>query len=334
MRKKIVIPGIIILLLAPLLYVAVTPWSELRPQDGYLEECPSEVFVKGAIVFDSLLICGTSEVDDAKIVHAANVAAQWLDNDQDGVVDNPEINEKLKESKAVLLMSEKGFSSIFYLNFESVSEERGFFGQDLQDIETNNPTRRDATQEEIHHLIWGAGWAAVYPEVFDDKSSDSQIYSAWKYSDENQFYQYDDPTCDNYCKVMEHLYKSTAAFLNSSADLCDEEFTIKNSQELAEKHTLIVEVFESDEYNYPQTIWPDGNYLATSGIVYLGIDQVPEPVIKDNLNEICVQYEESLTFGQIIIPLYYALLAITAIFAFIKNKQNNNSMDSQKQSTD
>ena len=208
-------------------------------------------------------------VPQEKISHAANVAAQWLDNNQDGVVDNPAVLEELKKNKATLLMSEMGFSEIKSSTLFAISSQGGFFVQDLHAEETNNPNQRDASQEEIHHLIWGAGFASVYPKVFDDQSRDSEIYAAWEFSDKKGYYRYDDPTCDDFCKTMEHLYKATAAFLDSSADLAEYEFMIKSSQELQEKHPLMMDIFLSEEYEYPKTIWPDGKYLQGTGIKYL-----------------------------------------------------------------
>ena len=243
--------------------------DEFKTQDKHLKQCPTKIFDKGAIVFESILVCGTSMVPQAKIAHAANVAAQWLDNNQDGVVDNPAVLKELKKNKATLLMSKIGFSEIFMIQNFAAVEKDGFFFQDLYAEETNNPGQRDASQEEIHHLIWGAGFASVYPEVFDDQSSNSEIYAAWEFSDEKGYYQYDDPTCDDFCKTMEHLYKATAALLNSSSDLAEYEFMIKNSQELQEKHPLMMDIFLSEEYEYPKIMWPDGKYLQDAGIVYL-----------------------------------------------------------------
>jgi len=30
-----------------------------------------------------------------------------------------------------------------------------------------------------------------------------------------------------------------------------------------------MDIFQSDEYEYPQTMWPDGNYIQDNGIEYL-----------------------------------------------------------------
>ena len=267
-NKKILLAVFFSLTLVILLVVVLAVPKEWRPQANYIQDCPTRVFDKGALVFDSVLICATSQVPVDKVQHAAHVTAQWLDNDQDGIADNKEINTALRENKAVLLMSEKGFPLIFSIRLFTVADSKGFFGQDLYAVETNNPQRRDASQEETHHLITGAGWAKIHPEIFDDRSENSEIYRAWQYSDENRYYQYDDPTCDNFCKTMEHLYKAIAAYLNSSADLADEEFTIKSSEALRQKHTQMIAIFESEKYAYPNSIWPDGKYRYGENIAY------------------------------------------------------------------
>ena len=52
-----------------------------NPDSGYGN------FTKKVVVFD-VPIYGTNQVDDAKMRHAANVMAEYLDNDEDGQPDN------------------------------------------------------------------------------------------------------------------------------------------------------------------------------------------------------------------------------------------------------
>ena len=67
------------------------------------KECPTRFLKNGAVVFDAILICVTEEVPDSKLRHAANVAAQWLDNDQNGTVDEPILLSALQENEPILL---------------------------------------------------------------------------------------------------------------------------------------------------------------------------------------------------------------------------------------
>lgn len=233
--------------------------DEFRAGDQAVAHCPGDSFDKSAIVFDVLTLCATRGVPQDKLTHAARVAAEWLDNDEDGMADNPLVNEKLKANKATVVMSAAGFG-FHGARIHAALEAEGRFGQDLHAIETNNPTRRDASQEEIHHIIVGGGWARAYPELFDERSSDSAVYHAWQKADAERYYVYQAPDCDEACKVMEFIYKSTAAYLGARADLAETEFTLKNQAALRSKLPEIVALYESRQYAYPTLHWPDGSY--------------------------------------------------------------------------
>ena len=43
-------------------------------------------------------------MDDAKLSHAANVMAQYLDNNEDGTLDNPLVVEALKSNNGFMLV--------------------------------------------------------------------------------------------------------------------------------------------------------------------------------------------------------------------------------------
>lgn len=242
--------------------------AEFRAQSQPAPACPDPMFDKSAVVFDVLTICGTSGVPMDKLAHAANVGARWLDNDADGDLDEPSVGAALAANKATVIMSGKGFSSIAMTRVMLKMEQEGRFGQDLYANETGNPERRDASQEELHHIIIGAGWAQAYADVFDDKSTQSIIHQAWTVADANKYYVYHDPTCDVTCKVMEFTYKATAAYLGSDADLADEEFTIKTRDLLAREIPAITGAFEDERYAYPLTAWPDGTYDHSQNITY------------------------------------------------------------------
>lgn len=268
-NKKISV--FIILVIVGLVFLGKDNFSlstELQPQTNAVSNCPLEIFDKSAVVFGVITICATQAVSEQKLTHAAHVAAQWLDNDQDGIADNPLINQKLFENKATLVMALDDFGAIGDQLFNSLEEQQRF-GQDLYAIETNNPQRRDASQEEIHHLIIGAGWAGAYPNIFSDHQPESSVYKSWQVADEKGYYTYFDPTCDDQCKVMEFIYKSSAAYLGAKSDLAGEEFTLKNRFELRQNLPSIVEIYESAQYRYPTIQWPDGNYKFTNHIKIL-----------------------------------------------------------------
>ena len=70
--------------------------------------CPTSFLNRGALIFNAILICVTKNVPKPKLRHAANVAAQWLDNDQNSVVDEPRLLDFLTENSPILLMPTVG----------------------------------------------------------------------------------------------------------------------------------------------------------------------------------------------------------------------------------
>ena len=116
-------------------------------------------------------------VSDTKLLHAANILAQFLDNDEDGNVDNPLIVETLIEQE----------SGIFIWSKES--ESGSIRLQDLGDEETipewhtnGHSGRFDAALEEIWHVVTHSGYSKAYPSVFGESAGTSICYGrcAWR----------------------------------------------------------------------------------------------------------------------------------------------------------
>ena len=63
-------------------------------------------FNKKVIVF-GIDLYAVREVEDAKLLHAANVMAQYLDNDEDGLIDNQMVLNKMLGNKAFLVIWKK-----------------------------------------------------------------------------------------------------------------------------------------------------------------------------------------------------------------------------------
>ena len=120
-------------------------------------------------------IFATSGVADTKILHAANVIAEYLDNDLDGVPDNLDVTNALVGNEASLIMTsgelksigmDYGREGVSGIDFSKLSGYHAI--QDLMGTETN-PTgvgEFDATLEETLHLLTDYGWSEVYPSVF------------------------------------------------------------------------------------------------------------------------------------------------------------------------
>ncbi|WP_411029775.1 hypothetical protein [Spongiimicrobium sp. 3-5] len=268
--KKILI-AILVLLVAGFAYLQLTNPDEFKNQENPVSNSPIGMFDKSAVIFDAITIYGTNGVPKEKLQHAAKVTAQWLDNDENGQIDDLKLQETLIKNNPVVIMSKDGFSGMAMVKIMA-----SFSGHSLQDLsaeETNNPERRDASQEEIHHIIMNAGFQKMVPKVFSDQESDgSTLYKIWKYANDNGYYAYDDPTCDDACKTTEFVYLATAAYLDSQVDLFSDEMRLKTRDALREKIPEILEIFESNAYVYPIHIWPNGRYEHTKNIQYFGMD--------------------------------------------------------------
>ncbi|MEM9773405.1 MAG: hypothetical protein AAF902_02410 [Chloroflexota bacterium] len=271
---KRILPAVGVLALAVAGYFFFFTPAEFRAQANPAPACQSSIFDKSALVFDTLLICGTKDVPAEKLTHAANVAAEWLDNDGDGIVDEPRLIEIFKTSRPVVVMSSAGISPAAMPRIMTALS--GYQIQDLHASETNpGGNQRDASQEEIHHVIMNGGWIPLLPATFSDQASQSsKLYQAWQLADTNQLYVYNDPTCNDSCKVTEFVYLATAAYFGGDIrDLQTEEIRLYTRGELQQSIPAVVEIFESADYVYPTDHWPTGDYAHQQNIQTFGLSE-------------------------------------------------------------
>lgn len=229
--------------------------------------CPASFLTQSVIIFEAIQICATADTPEDKIQHAANVAAAWLDNDLDGRADESKVIKALQQNRATLVMAPDDFTDKQFDALETAFQS-GRVLQDLYATETNpGYNRRDASQEELHHLLINAGWMQVYPELFGvSVHQPSALFRQWQQAERQGYYHYDDPSCDDECKAMEFHYLSAAAYLESKADLYSDEMRIKNRTQLRHKLPAIVRLFESNDYSYPHNHWPTGQYAFSAAI--------------------------------------------------------------------
>ena len=62
-----------------------------------------KIFSKKVEVF-GIPVVGTSGVQNIYLRHTASVMAEYLDNDEDGIVDDPAVVEVMKDNNALLVM--------------------------------------------------------------------------------------------------------------------------------------------------------------------------------------------------------------------------------------
>lgn len=235
--------------------------------DGVLNSFTRKVEVFGIKIF------AVPSVEDANLLHAANLMAQYLDNDEDGIPDNKAVVDKMIEQNAFIVMWKKESD----LNIEPPNDWKG---QDLGNDETrpvwhtNGQTGRfDAALEEVLHIITHAGYAAVYPTIFGEEIG-TELGNAMDIARGGQFtsipdsypldawYTYDDDTCDYSCMTTEYIYWALTSILGAQENRLEEieqEWKLNTRIKVETQDSRIYELLTNPEYKFP-TVLPDGTY--------------------------------------------------------------------------
>ncbi|MGK0391644.1 MAG: hypothetical protein ACI94Y_004411 [Maribacter sp.] len=215
-----------------------------------------------------------SGVTDANLLHAANLMAQYLDNDEDGTVDNQAVVDKMIEKNAFMMM----WKSESDLN---IDPPNGWEGQDLGNDETqpsfvaNEQTGQfDAALEEVLHLITHVGYAGVYPNIFGETQG-SSLSNAMDIARGGQFttipnpypagawYTYDDSTCDYSCMATEYLYWALTSILGAQENRLNEigqEWKLNTNALVQSTDPAVYQLLTDAQYSLP-TVLPDGTYM-------------------------------------------------------------------------
>jgi len=111
-------------------------------------------------------------VSDAKLLHAANVTAELLDNDENGTVDNLCVVAKLNDLSTYVTMyntDESEFDTDTLVE-AGAAKNSGLGANETVDNYADNSSH-DASIEEIFHLITQYGYSNVYPTVFGESNT-------------------------------------------------------------------------------------------------------------------------------------------------------------------
>ena len=220
-------------------------------------------------------IYAKKKVNDLRLLHTANIMAQYLDNDEDGVIDNEFLHAKLLQNRAYMFM----WSSRIDMLFAGIPDTG--IGQDLGNDETRYEWhtngfegRFDSALEEVFHIITHAGYSSLYPEVFGEYAGTNlcnamdvargghflEIPNAYP---EEGWYHYDDHTCDYGCMATEYFYWGMTSLLGAQSNRADEighEWVLYTPDLMAETDTILTSLLQNDEYKFP-TVLPDGTYM-------------------------------------------------------------------------
>lgn len=207
-------------------------------------------------------------VSDTKLLHAANILAQFLDNNEDGTVDNPLILETLLAQESGIYLWAKE-SQAGKINLQDLGND-----ETIPEWHTNGHTGRfDAALEEVWHVVTHSGYSIAYPTVFGE-SAGSSIANAMDVARGGQYtsiptnypsdawYSYDDATCEYDCQVTEYFYWSMLSILGAQENRLDEinhEWKLNTKNLVEVQDSAVYNLLTDPQYKFP-TVLPDGTY--------------------------------------------------------------------------
>ncbi len=248
-------------------------------------DVPDEHSAMGAVFSQFVSVFGipifaTPDTLEEDILHAANVLAQYLDNDENGIVDDTLVLEAMLDEKAALVMAAT------YFEMEQLFNSGAFFGieddyafQDLYGDETHpegsSGSGFDATLEEVLHLVTFGGYAQVYPSAFGfgagTELTDAMDIARGGHFDrvpsdypKDAWYHYDDWTCDYECMAVEYFYWGLTSLLGAQdyPGRCEDiahEWEPCTPDLMRSTDVKLTALLEDPAYKMPTAI-PDGNY--------------------------------------------------------------------------
>lgn len=239
-------------------------------------------FTKYVDVLGCFSIYAENSISDEKVLHAAAVAAELLDNNEDGIVDDYLIQVQLSNKNALIpIFSQDGNSAMntFENNYNGNGVSAVLFNNEIDPSETGH-WGSDASVEEIMHTINHVGHTNVYPNAFSLQPNSSLLSDAMDLARGGQFinvpsnypasawYHYDDWTCDYECMAIEYLYWAQVSNMGilddpqTAASIADE-WEAYNATLLQNMDMLIYALITDPQYKIPQ-LAPNGNYCPNT----------------------------------------------------------------------
>jgi len=238
-------------------------------------------FPKYVQVF-GLYIQATDLVSDAKLQHAADITADFLDNDRDGKPDNPKVNNELWNELSAIVM---GYDECEYERlhdrygemFVDYSLQSLFATETMSNAGPHNPksSEFDASVEEILHIITSVGYKGAYPKVFGarrgselanamDIARGGYFHTVPRHYPTSAWYSYDDRTCNYGCQITEYVYWALTSLLDGQAfkgrgENIEHEWKLNTPEKLRTKDKAVVNILTDPKYHL-STRLPDGKY--------------------------------------------------------------------------
>ena len=225
-------------------------------------------------------IYATDTTPDEKLLHAAGVLAQFLDNDEDGVPDNPVVHQAILDTRGAIVMTGTE-QEADDMDWRDAPRGQGLYAEETR-LNARERGVFDYALEEIWHMVTDYGYRVAYPDVFGtepgttltdamDKARGGRFDRPPAKYPESAWYTYDDVSCDYGCMASEYVYWVYTSFIGAQdlpgrLDEIGHEWRLNTPEKLKEGEPVLHGILSDPEYKIPLAI-PDGTYEGAPLVV-------------------------------------------------------------------
>jgi len=218
------------------------------------------------------------EIADSKLTHAASIAAQYLDNNEDGTVDDLSVNNFLERQNAsIVVVNTLGTDEDIFLQrvgdlIEYNASQLGVKEMPPDAGKGLGGAQFDASLEEILHLIQDNGYMYAHPDLSQegttklttamDVARGGHFTSVPAQYPDGAWFTYYDTHCDYLCQATEYFYWLLTSVLDGQSHRCsilEPEWRLCTRTQVQTGDTLGYDLVTNPAYNLP-TVLPDGQY--------------------------------------------------------------------------
>ena len=238
------------------------------------------VFYKCTKAFGMSLLASEGFPDD-RLKWVATIAAEYIDNNEDGMPDDAAMNAALANGHASMLLTateqeSQGLGSNPKLDYMQHKQPQGA----NETTPNGSLGLGDASLEEVLHLIQNGGYGKTYPNALEpgDGNTYNLLTDAMDIARGGRFktvptpypaaawYSYDDTTCDYACMATEYFYWGLTTLLGGQCDFrasrraeIASEWTPCTKTEFQDTDPTLYALLTNPTYNLP-TVLPNGQY--------------------------------------------------------------------------
>jgi len=254
------------------------------------QDCLNEVFDAFIDVF-GVYVISTQSAPRSYLLHTANVLAEYIDNDLDGVPDDPDVLTYLTQNNYVVPVWTTEMRGTFWEGARGTWCEDNismaasmYYDEDEWAIGgIKQAGTWDGNLEEVWHVVT-RGWSGAYPEAFgndEDIDKTSLMREAMDVARGGKFdtvpseypagawYTYYDTTCGYHCQFSEYFYWALMANMGAldpnittKCNDSSQEWPLCTRSELEKTDEQVYNLLNNSGFRLPRNI-PQGKYSST-----------------------------------------------------------------------